>query len=82
MTEKLPFKGKVVRLERDGFGVVEFDDKIGSTANTHGIFSTVVSDPGLPFNRLRPGVHVRGTAEPGESDLAAVKTLEIVPSGQ
>jgi hypothetical protein len=77
MTEKLPFKGKIVRIERDGFGVVEFDSSIGLSANTHGIFSTALSEPGLPFGRLKPGVQVIGTAEPGDRELATVKTLEV-----
>ena len=80
MSDKLPFKGKVVRIERDGFGVVEFEHTIGTSANTHGIFSTVVSEPGLPFARIKAGVHVTGTAEPGEHDLAAVKTLAVEPA--
>ena len=36
MVERVDFAGKVVRIERDGFGVIEFDRSIG--ANTHGIF--------------------------------------------
>ena len=75
MVERVEFAGKVVRLERDGFGVIEFDHSIG--ANTHGIFSTVVSEPSLPFDRLKPGVKVFGTAEPGDRDLATIKTLKV-----
>jgi hypothetical protein len=80
MGDRVGFHGKVVRIERDGFGVVEFDEAIGASANTHGVFSTTVSEPGLPFGRLKPGVQVTGTAEPGERDLAAVKTLEVDPA--
>ena len=75
MPERRPFNGEVVRLERDGFGVIRFDEALG--ANTHGVFSTSVSDPGLPFSQLKPGVQVTGTAEVGDRDLASVKTLEI-----
>jgi len=75
MVERVEFAGKVVRLERDGFGVIEFDHSIG--ANTHGIFSTVVSEPSLPFDRLKPGIKGFGTAEPGDRDLATVKTLRV-----
>jgi len=72
MNEK--FTGKVVRVEADGFGVVEFDGKIG--ANTHGIFSTTISST-LPLPQLKPGVHVSGTVEVDDRDLAAVKTLSV-----
>lgn len=68
------FAGKVVRIEADGFGIVEFDGKVG--ANTHGIFSTTISST-LPLPRLKPGVHVSGTVEVDNRDLAAVKTLSV-----
>jgi hypothetical protein len=77
MTEKLPFSGKIVRLERDGFGVIEFDQAIGATSNTHGIFSTDISEPGVPFRHLRQGMQVKGLAEVDDRDLAAVKTIEL-----
>ena len=72
---KMSFEGTVVRVEPDGLGVVKFDEKIG--ANTHGIFSTSISEPGLPLKSLRPGVHVSGTADVDSHDLAAVKTLQV-----
>jgi hypothetical protein len=75
MSQRVRFAGRVVRMERDGFGVVQFDDAIG--ANTHGIFSQETSDPGLPFERLKRGAHVTGTAEVDEHAVAAVKTIEI-----
>ena len=78
MSERVGFAGTVVRVERDGFGVVQFDRSIGASANTHGIFSTAVSEPSLPFARVKPGAKVSGTAEPGDRDLATVKTLEVV----
>ncbi len=75
MTERVQFAGTVVRVERDGFGVVEFDQAIG--ANTHGIFSVATSEPGLPFAQLKRGIHVTGTAEVDDRELAAVKTIKI-----
>jgi hypothetical protein len=72
--EQKPFSGKVVRVEPDGFGIVEFDHKVG--ANTHGVFSTIISST-LPFRDMKPGVHVTGLAEVSEHDLAAVKTIEL-----
>jgi hypothetical protein len=63
-----------VRVEADGFGVVEFDAMVG--ANTHGIFSTTISST-LPLPQLKPGVHVSGTVEVDDRDLAAVKTLSV-----
>jgi hypothetical protein len=80
MAERVEFAGTVVRVERDGFGVVKFDRAIGASANTHGIFSTAVSEPDLPFSRLKPGIKVSGTAEPGDRDLATVKTVDIAKS--
>jgi hypothetical protein len=76
MADRRDFAGKIVRLERDGFGVIEFDQALG--ANTHGIFSSSTSEPGFPFARLKEGMHVNGTAEVDDRDLAAVKTLSNV----
>lgn len=78
MSERRNFAGEVVRIERDGFGVIRFDRALG--ANTHGIFSTQTSDPGFPFAQLRAGMHVTGSAEVDERDLAAVKTVELEPA--
>jgi hypothetical protein len=72
--EQKPFSGKVVRIEPDGFGIVEFDEKVG--ANTHGVFSTTISST-LPFRGMKPGSHVSGLAEVSDRDLAAVKTIEL-----
>lgn len=72
--EQKPFSGTVVRIEPDGFGIVEFDEKVG--ANTHGVFSTIISST-LPFRDMKPGAHVSGLAEVSDRDLAAVKTIEI-----
>jgi hypothetical protein len=72
--EQKPFSGIVVRVEPDGFGIVEFDNKVG--ANTHGVFSTTIGST-VPFLRVKPGMHVSGIAEASDKDLAAVKTLEL-----
>lgn len=72
--EQKPFSGVVVRVEPDGFGIVEFDKSVG--ANTHGVFSTIISST-LPFREIKPGVHVSGLAEESDRDLAAVKTIEV-----
>jgi hypothetical protein len=78
MADRRTFAGTVVRVEREGFGVVEFDQPLG--ANTHGIFSTSISEPaGVPYRELRKGMHVRGVAETDDKDLAAIKTLTIEP---
>ena len=72
--EQKPFSGIVLRIEPDGFGIVEFDEKLG--ANTHGVFSTIISST-LPFRDMKPGAHVSGLAEISDRDLAAVKTIEL-----
>jgi hypothetical protein len=84
MSQRLAFEGKIVRLERDGFGIVEFDSVIGSTK--HGIFSTHTSEPGFPFGQLKEGMHVKGIAEvkdiadADDRSLAAIKTVELEPA--
>jgi hypothetical protein len=74
---EVKFSGTVVRVEADGFGIIEFDRPIGPSGNTVGIFSSSTSSS-LPFSTLRPGVHVTGTAEAGERDAAAVKAVWTV----
>jgi hypothetical protein len=81
------FSGRVVRIERDGFGIIQFDKPIGPNANSsYGLISNssgtvVFSGTGtvIPFVKLREGAHVSGTAEADERDVATVKTV-IVPS--
>lgn len=75
----IQFSGTVVRVERDGFGVVRFDQPIGEEANTHGVFSTTLTSSALPYRDLRPGVHVTGVAEVSKRDVAAVKVLRVQP---
>jgi len=72
--EQKPFSGVVVRIEPDGFGIVQFDHNVG--ANTHGVFSTIIGST-VPFRHVKPGMHVSGVAEISDKDLAAVKTLEL-----
>jgi hypothetical protein len=72
--EQTRFSGTVVRIEPDGFGIVEFDHLVG--ANTHGVFSTTIGST-VPFRQVKPGMHVSGIAEVSDKDLAAVKTLEL-----
>jgi len=58
MPEATKFDGTVVRVERDGFGIVKFDHPIGPSANTIGLVSsstgtTVISGPGISARRHR-----------------------------
>lgn len=74
MPSEKDFSGTVVRVEADGFGIVEFDGP--SQGNTHGVFSTSISDmPSL--RRLKPGVHVSGIAQFDDRDMAAVRKLSV-----
>lgn len=75
MSDLLKFAGKVVRVEANGFGIVEFDKSI--RANTHGVFSTTLSEPTTPIADLAEGMHVSGVAEFDEKDLAAIRRLQI-----
>jgi hypothetical protein len=77
--EKQNFKGTVLRIEPNGFGIIQFDVPIGPSANTHGVFSTTLGST-APYKELKPGVHVTGQAKP-EADarkLATVETLKIL----
>lgn len=75
MSDKLQFEGRVVRVEADGFGVVEFDKQIG--ANTHGVFSTDLSTFKLPIGKIRQGMHVAGLAEVDEREIAAIRIISV-----
>lgn len=77
MADKFNFLGTVVRVEQDGFGIVRFDGPLN--ANTHGFFSVTSSDMKLPLRFLKPGVHVAGTAQSSDKDLAEVTTLQLQP---
>jgi hypothetical protein len=75
MSARQKFEGEVVRVEPNGFGVVRFDHALG--ANTHGIFSTDLSQFGFAVEQIRTGMHVEGMAEVDEKDLAAIKVLTV-----
>ncbi|MBX9908845.1 MAG: hypothetical protein K2Z25_09035 [Beijerinckiaceae bacterium] len=76
MGQPVKFEGTIVRIERDGFGIVEFSSSVG--ANTHGLFSTTTSESLPPLKQLRTGLSVTGVAEAGGNDLAKVKILDVV----
>ncbi len=73
---KRVFKGTVVRVEPDGFGVVEFVNPLGS--NNFGVFSSSTSST-LPYYEIKVGAKVAGTAEETTKDIAKVKTLKVQP---
>jgi hypothetical protein len=77
--EKENFRGTVLRIEPNGFGIIRFDAPIGPSANTYGVFSITLGSTG-PYKELKPGVHVTGEAkpEPEERKLGTVETLRIV----
>lgn len=77
MADQFKFAGTVVRVEADGFGIIKFDNPSPS-GNTFGVFSSSTSST-LPFNTLRPGLHVAGTAEPDKRDAAAIRTITALP---
>jgi hypothetical protein len=86
--ETVKFSGTVIRIERDGFGLVQFDNPIGPNANSSfGLFSnstgTVIQSRAgtiIQSDDLRPGVRVSGTAEADERDVAVVRTVVIADS--
>jgi hypothetical protein len=74
MSQQLPFAGTIVRSEADGFTIIRFDAPVGPSANNFGLISSSTGTATLTFD-LKPGIHVTGTAEAGERDLAAIKTI-------
>lgn len=60
-----------MRIEPDGFGIVEFDHRVG--ANTHGVFSTTIGST-VPFGQVKPGMHVSGVAEVSDRDSLRINT--------
>jgi hypothetical protein len=77
MGANLKFAGTVLRVELDGFAIVKFDEPVGPSANTHGLISISTGTASVPFAHLRPGIHVVGTAEADEHDLASIKTIRV-----
>jgi hypothetical protein len=78
--EPLKFTGTILRLELDGFGLVQFDEPLGPHANSYGVISSstgTATMPGTLFLELKPGVRVVGTAEPNDRDVASVKTITV-----
>jgi hypothetical protein len=71
------YSGTLVRIESDGFGIIQFDEPIGPSANTFGVISNSTATVVHSGTILRPGVHVHGTAEADERDIAAVKTVTV-----
>jgi hypothetical protein len=74
MTKDLKFSGTIVRLEPSGFGIIHFDKPLGPSANTFGVISNSTSSV-ASFDELKPGVHVTGTADVDDRDLAAVTKI-------
>lgn len=75
MPHSVKFEGTVVRVERGGFGIVEFKAPLGAGANTHGVFSP--SATAIPYADLQKGMHVVGRAEVDDKDLAAITELGV-----
>jgi hypothetical protein len=79
--EKQNFTGTVLRIEPNGFGIIQFDVPIGPSANAYGVFSTTLGST-APYKKLKPGVHVTGQAkpEPDARKLATIEALSITIS--
>jgi len=77
MDQKLPFAGTVVRAEPDGFAIIQFDSPLGPSANAFGLISSSTGTASVPYFDLKPGVHVSGLAEAGQSELATIKTIRV-----
>jgi hypothetical protein len=81
----IKFEGRIVRIEPDGFGLVQFDQpiSIGEKTITIGVISTsgagVVSGTVRASPRyvdLKPGARVKGTAEADDQHaMASIKTI-------
>jgi hypothetical protein len=75
MSDDQHFEGEVVRIEASGFGVVKFNRALG--ANTHGVFSTDLSTFKLPVEAIHAGMHVEGTAQVDDKQIAAIRVLTV-----
>lgn len=78
MGARVKFSGEVVRIERDGFTVIHFDQPIGPNRNSYGLISSSTGTTSVPYSAITPGVRVTGDAEPSEHDLASIKTISVV----
>lgn len=79
MSGKIPFAGKLVRMEPGGFEIVEFDFPVGPAANSHGIISTSTGTSVPTLTTLKPGLRISGIAEAdNDHQLAAIETFTIV----
>jgi hypothetical protein len=74
--QRVEYSGKVARIESDGFGIIQFDHPIGANGSSAGVISNSTATVILG-GTLRPGVHVHGTAETDNHELAAVKTVIV-----
>lgn len=75
---KLEFEGEIVRIEPDGFGVVRFDKAIGPKANTHGVFSPSQEGADIPYERIKPGMHVSGqVVVQDDRELGSIQKIEV-----
>jgi hypothetical protein len=78
---KYRFVGTIVRIEPNGFAIVEFEPPAPS-ANNYGVFSTITGStmPGssLRFSTLTAGSRVSGEAEidADPRKMAAIKTMQ------
>jgi hypothetical protein len=82
-TMPIEFTGFIARLEPDGFGIIQFDHPIGPHSNNYGLISSSTGTTvltGAGYRGLEAGMRVKGTAEPDEHDVAAIKTVSIVTS--
>ena len=72
------FKGTVVRIEPNGFGVIKFDHTI-SSGNTHGIVSTTFTSTDN-YLSLPVGTHVTGQVQLESDPQKLAPITSIQPS--
>jgi len=75
---KKHFNGKVIRVEPDGFGMVEFENEIGSAK--HGFFNANTINVGKLHATLIPGTQIEGDVALTKGDVLEVLELDLAES--
>ena len=72
------FHGKVIRVEPDGFGMVEFENEIGTVKL--GFFNAKTINVGKLHATLKPGTKIEGDVALTKGDVLEVLELNLTAS--
>lgn len=74
MKEHRTFEGKIVDIESDGRGIVEFDEALDGAS--YGYFTSNTANVGIIHATLRVGQRVTGLVDIGGGEILPVLKLE------